>query len=132
MTADSKCASALCSLPQLLLDFQFNILKKIKSSLCSPYCAEACNKLLGPSPQLSAWATQLRINVATVVSRWPGHCDDLTGPGIEPQTSRTDCVRLTTELMTGSFNISVVNSAIFKSPSSSPQNFKVTNASPSP
>ena len=28
--------------------------------------------------------------------RW--HCADLTGPGIEPQTSRTESVRLTTEL----------------------------------
>ena len=27
-----------------------------------------------------------------------GNCADLTGPGIEPQTSITDCVRLTTEL----------------------------------
>ena len=26
------------------------------------------------------------------------HCVDLTGPGIEPQTSRTDSVRLATEL----------------------------------
>ena len=30
------------------------------------------------------------------------HCADLTGPGIEPHTSRTDSVRLTTEL-TGRF-----------------------------
>ena len=57
--------------------------KKIKSSLYSPYYAEACNELRGPSPQLNAWATQLRRNVATVASRWR-HCADLTGPGIEP------------------------------------------------
>ena len=63
----------------------------VKSSLCSPYYAEACSELRGPSPQLSAWATQLRSIVATVVSRWR-HCDDLTGPGIEPQTSCTDSV----------------------------------------
>ena len=66
---------------------------QIKSSLYSPYYAEACNELRGPSPRLSAWATQLRRNVATVASRWR-HCADLTGPGIEPQTSRTDSVRL--------------------------------------
>ena len=74
--------------------------KKIKSSLNSPYYAEACNELRGPSPRLSAWATQLRRNVATVASRWR-HCVDLTGPGIEPQTSRTDSVRLATELTAG-------------------------------
>ena len=28
-------------------------------------------------------------NIATVASRWR-HCADLTGPGIKPQTSRTD------------------------------------------
>ena len=71
--------------------------KKIKSSLYSPYYAEACNELRGPSPRLSAWATQLRRNVATVASRWR-HCADLTGPGIEPQTSRTDSVRFASEL----------------------------------
>ena len=71
--------------------------QKIKSSLYSPYYAEACNELRGPSPRLSAWATQLRRNAATVASRWR-HCADLTGPGIEPQTSRTDSVRLATEL----------------------------------
>ena len=70
---------------------------KIKSSLYSPYYAEACNELRGPSPRLSAWATQLRRNVATAVSRWR-HCVDLTSPGIEPQTSRTDSVRFATEL----------------------------------
>ena len=56
---------------------------QIKSSLHSPYYAEACNELRGPSPRLSAWATQLRRNVATVASRWR-HCVDLTGPGVEP------------------------------------------------
>ena len=73
---------------------------KFKSSLYSPYYAEACNELRGPSPRLSAWATQLRRNVATVASRWR-HYVDLTGPGIEPQTSRTDSVRLATELTAG-------------------------------
>ena len=76
------------------------IKSKIKSSLYSPYYAEACNELRGPFPRLSAWATQLRRNVATVASRWR-HCVDLTGPGIEPQTSRTDSVRLATELTAG-------------------------------
>ena len=52
----------------------------------------------GPSPLLTAGATQLQRNVATVASRW-GHCGDLTGPGIESQTFRTDCVRLATKLM---------------------------------
>ena len=70
---------------------------KIKSSLYSPYYAEACDELRGPSPRLSAWATQLRRNVTTVAGRWP-HCVDLTGPGIEPQTSLTDSVRFATEL----------------------------------
>ena len=73
---------------------------KIKSSLYSPHYAEACNELRGPSPRLSAWATQLRRNVATVASRWR-HCADLTGPGIEPQTSRTESVRFATELTAG-------------------------------
>ena len=71
--------------------------QKIKSSLYSPYYAEACNELRGPSPRLSAWATQLRRNVATVASRWR-HCADLTGPGIEPKTSRTESERFATEL----------------------------------
>ena len=76
---------------------------KIKSSLYSSYCAEACNELRGPSPRLSAWATQLRRNVATVASRWR-HCADLTGPGIQPQTSRTDSVRFATELTADAAN----------------------------
>ena len=79
----------------------FNKIKsKIKSSLYSSYYAEACNELRGPSPRLSAWATQLRRNVATMASRWR-RCADLTGPGIEPRTSRTDSVRLATELTAG-------------------------------
>ena len=72
----------------------------VKSSLYSLYYAEACNELRGPSPRLSAWATQLRRIVATVASCWR-YCDDLTDPGIEPQTSRTDSVRLATELTAG-------------------------------
>ena len=78
--------------------------QKIKSSLYSPHYAETCNELRGPSPRLSAWATQLRRNIATVASRWR-HCADLTGPGIEPQTTRTDSVRLATELTFLSFYI---------------------------
>ena len=77
--------------------------QKIKPSLYSPYYAEACNEWRGPSPRLSAWATQLRRNVATVASRWL-HCVDLTGPGIEPQTSRTNSVRFATELTAGLVN----------------------------
>ena len=75
----------------------FRALPHIKSSLYSPYYAEAYNELRGLSPRLSAWATQLRGNVATVASRWR-HCVDLTGPGVEPQTSRTDSVRFAIEL----------------------------------
>ena len=67
-------------------------LNQIKSSLYSSYYAEACNEWRGPSQRLGAWATQLRRNVATVTSRWR-HCVDLTGPGIEPRTSRTNSVR---------------------------------------
>ena len=70
-----------------------NATQKIKSLLHSPYYAEACNEWRGPSTWLSAWATQLRTNVATVASRWR-HCADLTGPGIE---AHNDSVRLTTE-----------------------------------
>ena len=71
--------------------------QKTKSSLYSRYYDEASNERRGPFPLLSVWATQLRRNVATVASRWR-HCADLTSPRIEPQTSQTDSVRLTTEL----------------------------------
>ena len=70
---------------------------KIHSSLSSRYYAQPCNEWRSLSPQLSVWATQLRRNVAEVASRWR-HCADLSGPGIEPQTFRTDSPRLTTEL----------------------------------
>ena len=76
---------------------------KIKSSLYSPNYAEACNEFAGPNLRGLApglHTTQLRKNVATVASRWR-HCVDLTGPGIEPQTSRTDSVRVATELTAG-------------------------------
>ena len=76
------------------------IINQIKSSLYSLYYAEACNEWRGPSPRLSAWATQLRRNVSAVASRWR-HCADLTGPGIEPQTYRTESVRLATEPTAG-------------------------------
>ena len=77
---------------------------KIESTLYSRYYAEAC-KWRGPSPQLSAWATQLRRNVAAVAIRWR-HCADLTDQGIEPQTYRTESVRLATELTAGLLSIS--------------------------
>ena len=51
-----------------------------------------------PPTRRSAWATQLRTNVATVASRWR-HCADLADQAIEPQTSRTDRVGLATELI---------------------------------
>ena len=73
---------------------------QIKSSLHSRYYAEACNEWRGPSPPRSAWATQLRRNVAAVTSRWR-HCADLTDPAIEPQTYRIESVRLATELTAG-------------------------------
>ena len=47
-------------------------------------------------------------NVATVASRWR-HCVDLTGPGVEPQTFRTDSVRFATELTAGYSNSSTKN-----------------------
>ena len=56
------------------------------------------NEWRGPSSRLSAWATQLQRNVATVASRWR-HCPNLTGLGIEPHTSRTDSVHLASELI---------------------------------
>ena len=73
---------------------------QIKSSLYSRYYAEACNEWRDPSPRRSAWAPQLRRNVAAVASRWR-HCADLIGPGIEPQTFRTESVGLATELTAG-------------------------------
>ena len=77
---------------------------QIKSSLYSPYYAEACDELQSPSPRLCAWVAQLRRNVATVASRWR-HCVNLTGPGIETQTSRIDSVRFATELTAGLFSL---------------------------
>ena len=54
---------------------------------------------------------QLRRYVATVASRWR-HCVDLTDPGIEPQTSRTDSVRLATELTASCYYGEFVKSLI--------------------
>ena len=95
----------------ILVDSQAAILKP---SLYSRYYAEACNEWRGPSPRLSARATQLRRNVAMVASRWR-HCTDLTGPGIEPQTSRTESVRLATELTAGMAAILAIQNNIVKS-----------------
>ena len=75
-----------------------NAAQKIKTSLYSPYYAQACNEWRGSLPWRSPWATQLRTNVATMASRWR-HCDDLADPAIEPLTSRTDRVGLATELI---------------------------------
>ena len=44
--------------------------EETQTSLYSRYYAEACNEWRGPSPLLSAWATQLRRNFTTVASRW--------------------------------------------------------------
>ena len=84
-----------------------NVQIKIKSSLHSRYYAEACNEWRGPSPRFSAWETQLRRNVATVTIVWQ-HCADLTDPGIKPQTSCTDIVRLATELI-GAYTYVIMN-----------------------
>ena len=70
---------------------------KIKSSLYLRYYAEARNEWRGPPPQLSIWAAQLQRNVVVVASRWR-HCADLTGLGVEPQTSHSDSVHLAIEL----------------------------------
>ena len=49
----------------------------------------ATNEWRGPTPPLSAWATQLRRNIAAVASRWRHVVSDLAVPGIEILTSRT-------------------------------------------
>ena len=67
-----------------------------KSNLIRQY-VEACNELRGPSPRLSARATQLQRNVGAVASRWR-HSANSTDQGVESQTYRTDSVCLTTEL----------------------------------
>ena len=74
---------------------------QVKSSLYSPYYAEACNELRGPSPRLSAWSTQYTSPKKRRNDGESLDCVDLTDPGIEPQTSRTDIVRLATELTAG-------------------------------
>ena len=84
--------------------------QKIKSSLYSRYYAQARNEWRSPPTRRSAWATQLRTNVATVASRWR-HCDDLADHAIEPHTSRTDRVGLATELI-GRHNATQVCSKI--------------------
>ena len=63
-------------------------LAEIKPSLHSRYYTEACNEWRDPSPQLSAWTTQLRRNVAAVASRWR-LCVRFGQPGIKPKTFRT-------------------------------------------
>ena len=87
-----------------------NAAQKVKSSLYSRYYAQACKEWWSPPPRRSAWATQLRTNVATVASCW-FHRDDLTDPAIEPHTSRTDRVGLATELI-GRHNATQVCSKI--------------------
>ena len=44
----------------------------------------------GPTPRLSAWATQLQRNVAVVASRWLYTVSDLIGLEIESQAFRID------------------------------------------
>ena len=75
----------------LKTNYSCRVIKKLKSSLYKRYYDKASNEWRGPSLQPSAWATQLRRNVATVACRWR-YCAELTGPGIEPKTSHTDNV----------------------------------------
>ena len=86
--------------------------QKIKTSLYSPYYAQACNEWRSPPTRRSAWATQApnKRRIATVASRWR-HCDDLADPAIEPHTSCTDRVGLATELI-GRHNATQVCSKI--------------------
>ena len=53
-------------------------------SLYLRYYAEACNEWHVPFPRLSAWATQLRKDVAAEANRYAGA--DFTDTGFEPQT----------------------------------------------
>ena len=94
--------------------FKLSKLFQIKSSLYSPYYAEAYNEWRGPSLRHCAWAAQLRRNVATMASRWR-HCADLIGSGIEHRTSRANSVCLATELMAGSklFYLLISKSHVF-------------------
>ena len=57
---------------------------------------------LAPGQHNSEESSQRRRVIES--QRWRRHCVDLTGPGIEPQTSRTDSVRLATELTAGPLN----------------------------
>ena len=51
----------------MMMDRMKNVVSNVlKSSLYSPYYAEACNQWLDPSSLLLTWATQLRRNVAAV------------------------------------------------------------------
>ena len=74
-----------CTFPRLLLHRK----KKIKSSLYSRLYAETCNEWWSPSPWLSTWTTQLRRNIAAVVSCWR-HCIRFDRPGNRTQTSCID------------------------------------------
>ena len=59
---------------------------QFKPSLHSRYYTETYNEWQDPSPRLSVWTTQKR-------QRWRAVGDtvcDLTGPGVEPPTSRSD------------------------------------------
>ena len=72
------------------------LLHQIESSLYSPYYAEACNELRGPSPSLLPG--QLRSEETWQRWRVVGNTEsDLTARVIEPQISCTNSVRLTTE-----------------------------------
>ena len=74
---------------------------KIKSSLYSRYYTEARNEWRGPSPWLSACATQVRCSsggqrmcdTGSVQQRWAAGSTvfDLNGVETEPKTSRAAC-----------------------------------------
>ena len=61
-------------------------IKKTIIPLYSNYCIGACRERPCPSPRLSAWAAQLRRNVATIASRWR-HCVRFDRPGIRTPAS---------------------------------------------
>ena len=80
---DSKTGRFLRSLALCLQYWK----SKIKSSMYSQHYVEECNEWRGPSPRLSARATQLQRNVATVAIR-KRHCVRLDRPGKWTQNLR--------------------------------------------
>ena len=73
----------------LMLRFIAGLQLEIKFLLYSRHHAEveAWNQWRDPSPRLSAWATQLRRDIAAVASHWR-HCADMTGSEIEREAKK--------------------------------------------